>query len=155
MNDTTVETLHSPSCFYLDVAAALLGSGYDPEPEPRALLLPLVVAMQALPSLWLGLLAVLALPLPIMLVLAGVPRVALIWWTTLQMWLLMVDTLDRFNLALGIVLVWTWSPTVRRHPGSDPEVDDSESVGPRGVMEKPMGRRGMQDGSSPLITSWM
>jgi len=115
----------------LEAAAALLGSWY--EPEPRALLLPLVVAMQALPSLWLLLLVMLALLLPIMLVL-GAPRVALICWTTLQIWLLMADTLDRFNLALGIVLVWTWSPTVRRHPGSEPEIDDSESVGPRGLM---------------------
>ena len=71
----------------------------------------------------------------------------------------MAVTLDRLSFADGIVLARTCKPTVRRQPelatpssgGGDgcPSTVDPTT----GTMENPMGRRGMQDGSSPLMAN--
>ena len=71
----------------------------------------------------------------------------------------MAVTLDKFSFAVGIVLARTCRPTVRRQPEeelcSSPEdgIGFSSAVGVTGTMENPMGRRGMQEGSSPLMAS--
>lgn len=91
-------------------------------------------------------------------------RAAMICCTVLLKWLLRAVTLGRLSLADGMVLTRTWSPTVSRQLGFAPaaaaaseelpsEVD--AAVGSMGMMAKPMGRIGMQDGFSPLMASWM
>lgn len=97
-------------------------------------------------------------------------RAALIWCIVLHKWLLMAVTLERSSFADGIVLARTWSTTVSRQPeevgalmeSSDdgiglpsPETLAVSGVDPAGTMTKPMGRRGMQEGSSPLMASWI
>lgn len=90
-------------------------------------------------------------------------RAASIWCKVLQRWLLMAVTLERLSFAEGIVLARTCSPMVRRQPelrdGGSEELalmgvstlgDDSI-----GTIVKPWGRRAMQEGSSPLMASWM
>jgi hypothetical protein len=83
----------------------------------------------------------------------------------------MAVTLERSTFADGIVLARTWSTTVSRQPeevGALMESSDdgiglpspemlavSPVVDPAGTTTNPMGRRGMQEGSSPLIASWM
>ena len=97
-------------------------------------------------------------------------RAALIWCTVLHKWLLMAVTLERLSFADGIGLARTWSTTVSRQPE---EVDDAfpssvdgigfpspemvvvSVVDPTGTMTNPIGRRGMQEGSSLFIASWM
>lgn len=91
----------------------------------------------------------------------GPPRAMLIWCTVLQRWLLMAVTLDKLSFADGMVLARTCKPTVRRQPELAFGVPSSgggagcpSTVEPRmGTMENPMGRRGMQEGSSPLIAN--
>lgn len=111
-------------------------------------------------------------PLVLVLVLVVVLlRAALIWCIVLHKWLLMAVTLERSSFADGIVLARTWSTTVSRQPeeevGALMESSDDEiglplletlavsAVDPAGTMTKPMGKRGMQEGSSPLMASWM
>lgn len=95
-------------------------------------------------------------------------RAAVIWCTALHKWLLMEVTLERLSFANGIVLTRSWTTTVRRQPeevGEFPSSDDgifklpspeilvASPVDPTGTMTNPMGKRGMQEGSSPLIAS--
>lgn len=91
----------------------------------------------------------------------------------------MAVTLERLSLAEGIVLARTWSPTVSRQlelaavaaacpvllpsSGGGTELPSvavvmvvvASLVGSTGTMTNPKGRSGMQDGSSPLMASWM
>lgn len=91
----------------------------------------------------------------------GLPRAMLIWCTVLQRWLLMAVTLDKLSFADGMVLARTCKPTVRRQlelafvvPSSGGGAGCPPTVDPMaGTMENPMGRRGMQEGSSPLIAN--
>ena len=64
----------------------------------------------------------------------------------------MAVTLERLSFAFGIVLARTWRQTVRRHPDA---LVDSLLLLVIGTTTNPMGRTGMQDGSSPFITIWM
>lgn len=132
-----------------------------------------------LPSYCLGGALVGSLQEPITLALAGpvavavaLLKAALIWCTVLHKWLLMAVTLERSSFADGIVLARTWSTTVSRQPeevlgalilesSSDDGLPSLEMLAvsavadPAGTMTNPMGRRGMQEGSSPLIASWI
>ena len=67
----------------------------------------------------------------------------------------MALTLERLGLAEGMVLARTWRPTVRRQPALAVVVGPMFSGGGDGRTTKPIGRRGMQEGSSPLIASWI
>lgn len=85
----------------------------------------------------------------------------------------MAVTLERLSFADGIVLATTWSTTVSRQPAGEEVVDAFPSsddgiglpspeavlvksvVGSNGIMTNPIGRSGMQEGSSLLIASWM
>lgn len=112
-----------------------------------------------------------ALPLSWQLVVGlavAVLRAAQIWWTVLHKWLLTALTLERLSFADGIVLARTWSPTVSKQPAllcPFPSSEDATElpsltllvllVDSTGTMTNPRGRRGMQDGSSPLIASWI
>lgn len=78
----------------------------------------------------------------------------------------MAVTLDKLSFADGTALASTCMPTVRRQPMADTSPVAPSSVvggcalvtpvagGPGGEMTKPVGRRGMKDGSSPLIATW-
>lgn len=71
----------------------------------------------------------------------------------------MAVTLDRLSFADGMVLARTCSPTVRRQPElataalAVPSSSGGVGCPSTGTMENPMGRRGMQEGSSPLIAN--
>lgn len=95
---------------------------------------------------------------------------ALIWCTVFIKWLLMAVTLDRFSFEVGIVLARTCRPTVSRHPELCSLLSPGIGIGlllssvvvmmfpslvggATGTMENPIGRRGMQEGSSPLMAS--
>lgn len=85
-------------------------------------------------------------------------RAVLIWWTMLPRWLVMAVALEMLSLALGMGLARTWSPTVRRQPlaaSCSSKLSESEAAEAAGMMEKPMGRRGIEEGSSPFIASCM
>lgn len=104
-----------------------------------------------------------------LVLLVVLPRAAVIWCTALHKWLLTEVTLERLSFADGIVLTTSWTTTVRRQPeeiGEFPSSDDgifglpspevlvvNSPLDPTGTMTNPMGRRGMQQGSSPLIAS--
>ena len=80
-------------------------------------------------------------------------------------------TLERLSFAEGIVLARTCNPTVRRQPEEAVAVADAACCGSDelpsmdvsalllddtiGTIMKPWGRRAMQEGSSPLMASWM
>ena len=96
-------------------------------------------------------------------------RATVIWFTVLHKWLFIAVTLEKLSFADGIVLARAWRPTVSRQPEllcpfpfPSSELDCIELpsltvllLDSTGTMTKPSGSRGMQDGSSPLIASWI
>lgn len=91
-------------------------------------------------------------------------RAASIWCKVLQRWLLMAVTLERLSFAEGIVLARTCTPIVKRQPpelllrdigGSDEFVVSVMGDDSIGTILKPWGRSAMQEGSSPLMASWI
>lgn len=69
--------------------------------------------------------------------------------------LLTVATDSAFSFADGRLLTRIWNATVTSDPadGAWPALDDDAPGRPSGRMEKPDGRSGIADGSSPLITT--